>query len=82
VLVGVFLNNSWVALFAGTGMVLGAGYSLWLLNRILFGNPKNFSIIGFKDLTRMEFFILLPFIFLTILLGVFPELIINFIGIC
>jgi len=28
VIVGAFVSNSWVALLAGTGMVLGAGYSL------------------------------------------------------
>jgi NADH-quinone oxidoreductase subunit M len=60
-------------------MVLGAGYSLWLLNRILFGNIKKFYIHEYKDLTRIEFFSLLPFAFLTIFLGLFPEFIFNFI---
>jgi NADH:ubiquinone oxidoreductase subunit 4 (subunit M) len=62
-------------------MVLGAGYSLWLVNRLLFGNTKNTSIKFSKDLTRLEFCILLPFIFLTFLLGVYPEIIINYISI-
>jgi NADH-quinone oxidoreductase subunit M len=60
-------------------MVLGGGYSLWLVNRILFGNIKNFSIIEFQDLTRLEFYYLLPFGFLTILLGIYPELLICYI---
>jgi len=60
-------------------MVLGAGYGLWLLNRILFGNIKNFSIQEYHDLTRIEFYYLLPFAFLTILLGIYPELLIFFI---
>jgi NADH-quinone oxidoreductase subunit M len=60
-------------------MVLGGGYSLWLLNRILFGNIKNFSIQEYKDLTRIEFYYLLPYGFLTIVLGLFPELLINYI---
>lgn len=63
-------------------MVLGAGYSLWLQNRILFGNPKHFSIASFKDVTRMEFFILLPFVILTFLIGVYPEVIVSYIGVC
>jgi NADH-quinone oxidoreductase subunit M len=60
-------------------MVLGAAYSLWLLNRILFGNIKNYSIQEYKDLTRIEFYYLFPYGFLTLALGVFPELIINYI---
>ena len=44
VLVGCFKINSWSTLFAGSGMVLGAGYSLWLCNRIIFGNIKQYSI--------------------------------------
>jgi NADH:ubiquinone oxidoreductase subunit 4 (subunit M) len=44
-------------------MVLGAGYSLWLLNRILFGNIKNYSIQEYKDLTRIEFYYLFPYAF-------------------
>jgi NADH:ubiquinone oxidoreductase subunit 4 (subunit M) len=63
------------------GMVLGAGYSLWLLNRILFGNLKKFSISNLKDLTRFEFYLLFPFVFLTFLLGLYPEIIINYITI-
>lgn len=60
-------------------MVLGAGYSLWLLNRLLFGNPKNISVAHLRDLTRLEFYTLLPFVILTFVLGVYPELIVNFV---
>jgi NADH-quinone oxidoreductase subunit M len=60
-------------------MVLGGAYSLWLLNRILFGNIKNFSITEYQDLTRLEFYYLLPFGFLTILLGIYPELLITYL---
>jgi len=56
-------------------MVLGGGYSLWLLNRILFGNIKKFSVQQYKDITRLEFYYLLPYAFLTIFLGLFPELV-------
>jgi len=66
-------------MFCASGMVLGGAYSLWLLNRIVFGNIKNFSIIEYQDLTRIEFFYLLPFGFLTILLGVYPEILICYI---
>ena len=40
---------------------------------------KNYSIQEYKDLTRIEFYYLFPYGFLTLALGVFPELIINYI---
>jgi NADH:ubiquinone oxidoreductase subunit 4 (subunit M) len=61
-------------------MVLGAGYSLWLCNRIIFGNVKQYSIVFFKDLDRREFFIFLPFVFLTFLIGLYPDIVLNFLG--
>jgi NADH-quinone oxidoreductase subunit M len=73
VLIGCFEANSWATLLIGSGLVLSAGYSLWLCNRILFGNFKNYSIIYFKDLTRREFFVFFPFVFLTFLIGLYPE---------
>jgi NADH-quinone oxidoreductase subunit M len=79
IIAGCLLTNSWVALFCATGMVLGGGYSLWLLNRILFGNIKSFSIQEYQDLNRLEFYYLLPYGVLTILLGIYPELLICYI---
>jgi len=60
-------------------MVLGAAYSLWLLNRILFGNIKKFSIQEYHDLTRIEFYYLFPYGLLTVIFGLFPEILINYI---
>jgi NADH-quinone oxidoreductase subunit M len=80
VLVGCFEINTWVALLSSLGMVFGAGYSLWLCNRILFGNIKRYYISSFRDLTKLEFMILLPFGFLTILLGLLPGFLINLIN--
>ena len=60
-------------------MVLGAAYSLWLLNRILFGNIKKFSIQEYHDLTRIEFYYLFAYGLLTVIFGLFPEILINYI---
>lgn len=79
IIAGCLLTNSWGAFFCASGMVLGAAYSLWLLNRLLFGNIKKFSIQEYRDLTRIEFYYLFPYGMLTIIFGLFPELLINFI---
>ena len=76
---GCFLTNSWASFFSAIGMVLGGCYSLWLLNRLVFGNIKIFSIQEFQDLTRIEFCYLIPYAFLTILLGLYPEYVICYV---
>jgi NADH-quinone oxidoreductase subunit M len=79
ILVGCFQINSWAALLSSIGMVLGVGYSFWLCNRIAFGNKKQFSIVEFKDLTRREFNLFLPFLFLTFLFGIYPDILMNYL---
>lgn len=81
VIVGCFETNTIAALLSASGMVLGGGYSLWLLNRILFGNMKTNSMALFKDLNRYELYLLAPFVFLTFLFGIFPQLVISLITI-
>jgi proton-translocating NADH-quinone oxidoreductase chain M len=74
---GIFLVNRVVALLAVSTMVLTAAYSLFLFCRVFFGNLKTVYISHFSDLNRREFFCLLPFIILSILVGVFPSLILD-----
>jgi len=79
VISGCFLVNDCSAFFCALGMVFGACYSLWLLNRLLFGNIKHFYLHEFQDLTRIEFYYMFPYLFLTIALGLYPEFIVSFI---
>jgi NADH:ubiquinone oxidoreductase subunit 4 (subunit M) len=79
IILGCLEVNSYASLFAATGMVLGAAYSLWLCNRIGFGNLKTYSIFEFYDLSRREYYTLLPFVFLTFLIGLYPEILISYI---
>jgi proton-translocating NADH-quinone oxidoreductase chain M len=46
VLLGTFLDNRVVAARGATGRILGGGYSLWLLNRVAFGNLKRSVTTG------------------------------------
>lgn len=77
VVLGAFQNSPVAAFLSCFSMVLGAAYSVWLANRICFGNVKVFSTTASFDLSRREFFILAPFVFLTFFLGIFPELILQ-----
>ncbi|MCC0035991.1 MAG: NADH-quinone oxidoreductase subunit M [Hoeflea sp.] len=71
-LMGVFQVNSWVALFAATGVILSAGYALWLYRRVIFGALEKESLKAMLDLSGREKAILYPLIALTILFGVYP----------
>ena len=77
ILVGAFQTNTTVCVLSATGMILGGGYSLWLFNRIAYGNVKVQNIKGFIDMSYREFMILCPLLFLTIFLGVYPNCLID-----
>jgi proton-translocating NADH-quinone oxidoreductase chain M len=62
ILVGAFQANTTIAVLGATGMVLGGGYSLWLFNRIAYGNLKVQALKAFSDMNRREFVIQFPLI--------------------
>ncbi len=71
-LLGVFRVNTWVAVFAATGVILSAAYALWLYRRIVFGALTKESLKGLLDLSAREKAIIYPLVFFTILFGVYP----------
>jgi NADH-quinone oxidoreductase subunit M len=71
-LMGAFQVNTWVALFATTGVILSAAYALWLYRRIIFGVLSKESLKGMLDLSTREKFILYPLVALVIFFGVYP----------
>ena len=74
---GIFLVNRLVALIAMSTMVLTAAYSLFLFCRVFFGNLKTVYISDFSDINRREFFCLLPFLGLSLVVGIAPSLILD-----
>ncbi|APO67168.1 NADH dehydrogenase (quinone) subunit M 1 [Rhizobium gallicum] len=71
-LMGVFRVNTWVALFAATGVILSAGYALWLYRRVIFGALEKEKLKALLDLSPREQLILYPLVALTIFFGVYP----------
>ncbi|MEE2949792.1 MAG: NADH-quinone oxidoreductase subunit M [Pseudomonadota bacterium] len=71
-MMGVFRVNSWVAIFAATGVILSAAYALWLYRRVIFGALEKESLRSILDLNRREKILLYPLIVLTIFFGVYP----------
>ena len=71
-LLGVFKVNTWVALFATTGVVLSAAYALWLYRKVIFGALTKENLKGLLDLSTREKAILYPLVALVIFFGVYP----------
>lgn len=67
-------NLSWdLAILAGLGLLASALYSIWLANRLLFGNVKVTYIQSFSDLTGREFVLLFVLFVCTLLFGLMPQ---------
>jgi len=77
ILVGSYQLNSTITFFSATGMVLGGCYSLWLFNRIAYGNLKTQYLIDFIDVSKREFLIFFPLIFGTLIMGVYPNIFLD-----
>ncbi|MBO6719508.1 MAG: NADH-quinone oxidoreductase subunit M [Rhizobiaceae bacterium] len=71
-LLAVFKVNTWVALFATTGVVLSAAYALWLYRKVIFGALTKDSLKNLLDLSPRERAVIYPLIVLVIFFGVYP----------
>lgn len=64
--------NFWTGLLAGTALILGAAYSLWMVKRVVFGEVGNKHVAELKDLNGREFAILSVLAFFTLAMGLYP----------
>lgn len=77
---GAFQANTWVAFGAATGVILSAGYALWLYRRVAFGALVKESLSTITDMNGREKLLFVPFVFFTLLLGVYPSVVTDIIG--
>jgi NADH-quinone oxidoreductase subunit M len=80
VLVGIFQVNTWVAVVATSGVILSAAYALWLYRRVVMGDLIKESLKTISDMTKRERMIFAPLVVMTLLLGVYPALVLDIIG--
>jgi NADH-quinone oxidoreductase subunit M len=72
VIIASFHANFWYALLAGTTLILGAAYTLWLVKRVIFGEVANHHVAELTDLNGREFIILAVLAVGVLLLGLWP----------
>ena len=77
ILAGSFKANTTITFLGATGMVIGGCYSLWLFNRIAYGNLKTQYFNNYLDLTKREVLIFFPLILGTLVMGIYPSVFLN-----
>ncbi|VAW43686.1 NADH-ubiquinone oxidoreductase chain M, partial [hydrothermal vent metagenome] len=73
IILASFQANFWIAFLAAFTLIIGAAYSLWMVKRVIFGSITNDSVASLKDVSSREFFILAVLAIMVLLLGVWPE---------
>jgi NADH-quinone oxidoreductase subunit M len=81
ILVGVFQDNTWVALLATIGIILGAAYMLWLYRRVVFGKITREDVKGMLDLSPREIAIFAPLVVVVLWMGIYPASFLNVISV-
>jgi NADH-quinone oxidoreductase subunit M len=72
VILASFKANVWYAFLAGTTLVLGAAYTLWLVKRVIFGEVANDKVAALADLNGREFLVLGMLALGVLLVGLWP----------
>jgi NADH-quinone oxidoreductase subunit M len=72
VILASFKANVWYAFLAGTTLVLGAAYTLWLVKRVIFGEVANDKVAALKDINGREFLVLGALAVAVLLVGLWP----------
>jgi NADH-quinone oxidoreductase subunit M len=77
VILASFKASFWYALLAGTTLVLGAAYTLWMVKRVLYGEVANEQVAALTDIGRREFLVLAVLAVAVLLLGLWPAPLID-----
>jgi NADH-quinone oxidoreductase subunit M len=72
VIMGAMKVNFWLAFLAGTTLVFGAAYTLWMYKRVIFGPVANEHVAALSDLNPREFGVLVALAVAVLYMGIYP----------
>jgi len=75
-LAGAFNRSPVIASIGALSIILSAGYSIWLYARVVTGSWSPYLRYA-PDINREEFMVLLPLLILTVLFGMYPDIILT-----
>lgn len=73
VILGAMQFDFWIGLLAATALIWGAGYSLWMYKRVVFGPVANPNVDKMEDVNRREFWLLMLMAALVLFMGIYPK---------
>jgi NADH-quinone oxidoreductase subunit M len=81
VIIASFKANFWFAFLAGTTLVVGAAYTLWMVKRVLYGEVANNKVAELQDLNQREFIVLGVLAIAVLLLGLWPAPLVDMMNV-
>ena len=81
VIVASFKANFWIAFLAGSTLILGAAYTLWMVKRVVYGEIANDKVAVLEDLKGREFLVLGILAAAVLLLGVWPAPLVDMMNV-
>jgi len=73
IILGAFQHKAVYAVIASLGIILGAGYMLWLYQRVIFGTVTNPHNEHLTDMNLREVVAALPLVVLVFAVGLYPN---------
>jgi NADH-quinone oxidoreductase subunit M len=73
VILGAFQVNVWYAVLAGTTLVFGAAYTLWMYKRVIFGAVANDHVAELADVSAREIVFLAALAAAVLVMGLWPK---------
>ncbi|MBI5639866.1 MAG: NADH-quinone oxidoreductase subunit M [Nitrospirae bacterium] len=77
ILLGGFARSQWAGVLAATGIIIGAGYMLWLYQRVFFMETSQ-KVAGLSDIDAREIIALMPMVILIFWIGIYPNTFLGF----
>jgi NADH-quinone oxidoreductase subunit M len=73
VILGAFAANPWFAVAAGTTLIFGAAYTLWMYKRVIFGEVANEHVAELTDVNGREILVLSVLALAVLVMGLWPQ---------
>jgi NADH-quinone oxidoreductase subunit M len=77
VILGTVKVNFWIGLLIATGLISGAGYTLWMFKRVYYGAVANGNVRAMKEINARECFIMALMAITVLWLGLYPAFFTN-----
>ncbi len=72
VIIASFKVSFWIALVAGTTLILAAAYTLWMYKRVMYGDVANDNVAALTDLKPREIIVFIILAAMVLIFGLYP----------